>query len=140
MAKTERMLRGLIDYAVQPGAGARPIDRPSVRRRLADIRVSSAIGHLLACRVASLTASGRLSGYEASMAKVFGTELEVTSSRDAVSILGPSGQLSTAEPLAPFGGRVSECHLFSRVMTIGGGASEVQRDIIARRGLGLPRS
>jgi alkylation response protein AidB-like acyl-CoA dehydrogenase len=90
--------------------------------------------------VASLTAKQQDSGYQASMAKVFGTELEVTAGRDAVSILGLSGQLSAAEPTAPYGGRLAESHLFSRVMTIGGGSSEVQRNIIARRGLGLPRT
>jgi alkylation response protein AidB-like acyl-CoA dehydrogenase len=94
----------------------------------------------MSCRVASLTEKGRPVGYEASMAKVLGSELEVTAARDAVSMLGLHGQLSTAEPTAPFDGRMAEAYLFARVMTIGAGSSEIQRNIIARRGLDLPRS
>jgi alkylation response protein AidB-like acyl-CoA dehydrogenase len=142
MAKTDRMLRSLVAHASQPRppGGGRPIDRPGVRRRLGDLRVRSEVGYLMACRVASSTLKRREVGYEASMAKVFGSEFEVAAARDAVSILGTAGQLSTADPTAPFGGRMAESHLFSRVMTIGGGTNEIQRDIIARRGLGLPRS
>jgi alkylation response protein AidB-like acyl-CoA dehydrogenase len=142
MAKTDRMLRGLVAHAQQPRPqrDGRSIDRPDVRRRLADLRIGSEVGYLMACRVASSTLKRREIGYEASMAKVFGTELEVAIGRDAVSILGTAGQLSADEPMAPFAGRMAESHLFSRVMTIGGGTNEIQRDIIARRGLGLPRS
>lgn len=142
MTKSERMLRLLVEHTRRPRHGFETahIRLPEVRRRLADLRIASEVGYLLACRVASLTAKQRDCGYEASMAKVFGTELEVTAGRDAVSILGLYGQLSAAEPTAPYGGRLAESHLFSRVMTIGGGSSEVQRNIIARRGLGLPRS
>ena len=141
MVKSERMVRGLVTHTsrVDHPGGVRAYDRPEVRHRLADMRISVEVGYLLSCRVASLTAKRRQFGYEASIAKLFGTELEVNASRDALSILGMSGQLSTAEPSAPFSGRLAESHLFSRVMTIGGGASEIQRDIIARRGLGLPR-
>jgi alkylation response protein AidB-like acyl-CoA dehydrogenase len=142
MAKADRMLRGLIGHAQQPRPprGRRAIDRAAVRRRLADLRIRSEVGYLMACRVASSTFKRREIGHEASMAKVFGTELEVDIGRDALAILGAAGQLSTAEPNAPFGGRMAESHLFSRVMTIGGGTNEIQRDIVARRGLGLPRS
>jgi alkylation response protein AidB-like acyl-CoA dehydrogenase len=142
MAKTDRMLRALVAHAREPRRprGGRSIDRPAVRRRLADLRIASEVGHLMACRVASSTFKQREIGHEASMAKVFGSELEVAMGRDAVAILGSAGQLSTAEPSAPFGGRMAESHLFSRVMTVGGRTNEIQRDIIARRGLGLPRS
>jgi alkylation response protein AidB-like acyl-CoA dehydrogenase len=141
MTKSERMLRHLVDYTKQPGPFGEPeITRPDVRRRLADLRISSEVGYLMSCRVASLTDKQRRVDYEASMAKVFGSELEVTGARDAVSLLGLYGQLSTAEPTAPFGGRIAESYLFARVMTIGAGSSEIQRDIIARRALHLPRS
>jgi alkylation response protein AidB-like acyl-CoA dehydrogenase len=141
MTKSERMLRHLVDYTKHPRpVGAPEITRPDVRRRLADLRISSEVGYLMSCRVASLTEKGRPVGYEASMAKVLGSELEVTAARDAVWMLGLHGQLSTAEPTAPFDGRMAEAYLFARVMTIGAGSSEIQRNIIARRGLDLPRS
>jgi alkylation response protein AidB-like acyl-CoA dehydrogenase len=59
--------------------------------------------------------------------------------RDAVSILGPHGLLVTGDPYAPLDGEFSEEYQFSPVMPIGGGANEIQRNIIAQRGLGLPR-
>jgi alkylation response protein AidB-like acyl-CoA dehydrogenase len=141
MAKSERLLRDLVRYARHENRAATTlIDRPEVRRRLADLRINAEVGHLISCRVASNVAKGREVGHEASMAKVVSTDLEVAIGKSAVSILGTAGQLSTAEPTAPFGGRMAEAHLFARVMTIGGGTNEIQRDIIARRGLGLPRS
>jgi 3-oxocholest-4-en-26-oyl-CoA dehydrogenase alpha subunit len=73
------------------------------------------------------------------MVKVFGSELQVALARDAVSILGPYGLLLPDDPYAPFDGEFSEAYQFSPVMAIGGGANEIQRNIIAQRGLGLPK-
>ena len=140
MASAERMLRSLVGHARDCERGGVPlIRRPEVRRRLAEMRIATEVGYLIACRVASSVAHAREVSHEASMAKVFGSDLQVTLGREALSILGLSGQLSSADPTAPFGGRMSESYLFSQVMSIGAGTNEIQRDIIARRGLGLPR-
>jgi alkylation response protein AidB-like acyl-CoA dehydrogenase len=93
----------------------------------------------LSCRGASITAKGRDAAWEGSLVKVFGSELEVAMARQAVSIMGPSGLLLTDDPHAPLNGLFAELHQFSPVMTIGGGANEIQRNIIAQRGLGLPK-
>jgi alkylation response protein AidB-like acyl-CoA dehydrogenase len=120
-------------------SGGRLIDLPRVRRRLADLRVSLEVGSLLSSRVASMTAKGRDASWEASIVKVFGSELQVVMARDAVSILGLHGLLLTDDPYAPFNGEFSEAYQFSPVMPIGGGANEIQRNIVAQRGLGLPK-
>jgi len=52
--------------------------------------------------------------------------------------MGPAGQLRAGEPEAPLGGRFERSYRYTVVDTIGGGASEIQKNIIARRGLGLP--
>jgi alkylation response protein AidB-like acyl-CoA dehydrogenase len=58
----------------------------------------------------------------------------------ALDLLGPEGQLAPEEAGAPIGGRFERSYRYTVVDTIGGGASEIQKNIIARRGLGLPPS
>jgi alkylation response protein AidB-like acyl-CoA dehydrogenase len=141
MAKGFNHLARLVEHCTTHDhpSGRRVIDLPHVRRRLADLRVSLEVGSLLSSRVASMTAQGRDATWEASIVKVFGSELQVAMARDAVSILGPHGLLMTDHPYAPFNGEFSEAYQFSSVMPIGGGANEIQRNIIAQRGLGLPK-
>jgi alkylation response protein AidB-like acyl-CoA dehydrogenase len=141
MAKGFNQLARLVEHcaAHDHPSGGRLLDLPRVRRRLADLRVSLEVGSLLSSRVASMTAKGRDASWEASIVKVFGSELQVVMARDAVSILGSHGLLLTDDPYAPFNGEFSEAYQFSPVMPIGGGANEIQRNIIAQRGLGLPK-
>jgi alkylation response protein AidB-like acyl-CoA dehydrogenase len=56
----------------------------------------------------------------------------------ALDLLGPEAQLEAGEEGAPCGGRFERSYRYTVVDTIGGGASEIQKNIIARRGLGLP--
>lgn len=56
----------------------------------------------------------------------------------ALDILGPEGQLRPDEEGAPMNGRFERSYRYTVVDTLGGGASEIQKNIIARRGLGLP--
>ncbi|MHB8464041.1 MAG: acyl-CoA dehydrogenase family protein [Acidimicrobiales bacterium] len=141
MAKGFNHLARLVEHCAghDHPSGCRLIDLPHIRRQLADLRVSLEVGNLLSSRVASMTAKGRDAAWEGSMVKVFGSELQVAMARDAVSILGPQGLLVTDDPRAPFDGEFCEAYQFSPVMRIGGGANEVQRNIIAQRGLGLPK-
>jgi alkylation response protein AidB-like acyl-CoA dehydrogenase len=56
----------------------------------------------------------------------------------SLDLMGAAGQLKPGEPDAPIGGRFERSYRYTVVDTIGGGTSEIQRNIIARRGLGLP--
>jgi alkylation response protein AidB-like acyl-CoA dehydrogenase len=58
----------------------------------------------------------------------------------ALDIMGPAGQLRAGEAMAPVRGRFERSYRYTVVDTIGGGTSEIQKNIIARRGLGLPPS
>ena len=58
----------------------------------------------------------------------------------ALELLGHEAELKPGEPEAPLGGRFERSYRYTVVDTIGGGTSEVQKNIIARRGLGLPQS
>jgi alkylation response protein AidB-like acyl-CoA dehydrogenase len=119
--------------------GRRLIDVPHVRRKLADVRISLEVGSLMSSRVASMTSKDLDTSWQGSMVKILGSELQVTLAREAMSILGPYGLLLPGQSLAPFDGEFAEAYEFSPVMPIGGGTNEIQRDIVAQRGLGLPR-
>jgi alkylation response protein AidB-like acyl-CoA dehydrogenase len=73
------------------------------------------------------------------MVKQFNTEFAQRLYEAAVEMMGPYGLLTEDEPLAPYDGATSHNYLSAVQDTIGAGTSEVQREIIAQRGLGLPR-
>jgi alkylation response protein AidB-like acyl-CoA dehydrogenase len=111
---------------------------PMLRYELADRMVETEVARMLSYRVASMQSRGLIPNYEASSLKLFSTELNQRIARTAVHILGMYGQLKS-EHLAPNRGRWTQTFLRSAAFTIEGGTSEIQRNIIAQRGLGLPR-
>jgi alkylation response protein AidB-like acyl-CoA dehydrogenase len=76
---------------------------------------------------------------ESSIAKLFSSELDQRIAATQMKLLGHYGQLTRGSPLAVENGRIPVTYLYATASTIGGGTSEVQRNIIAQRGLGLPR-
>jgi alkylation response protein AidB-like acyl-CoA dehydrogenase len=74
------------------------------------------------------------------MYKAFMTELGQRVANHALDIMGAAGQLRAGEPEAPLGGRFERSYRYTVVDTIGGGTSEIQKNVIARRGLGLPQN
>jgi alkylation response protein AidB-like acyl-CoA dehydrogenase len=76
---------------------------------------------------------------EASVAKLFGTELNLRIMRLATDLLGPEGLVERARGTTDEASEWLRRILAARAFTIGGGTSEVQRNIIGERALGLPR-
>ncbi len=76
---------------------------------------------------------------QAAMVKLFNTEFAQRLYNAAVHLLGPYGALMPSSPRAPCSGAVAHGYLSAAQDTIGAGTSEVQREIIALRGLGLPK-
>ncbi|MGH2587694.1 MAG: acyl-CoA dehydrogenase family protein [Dehalococcoidia bacterium] len=110
------------------------------RTELADLYLSSEAGRLMSLQVASLQARGQAPNYEASMVKLFASELGQRTANATVRFLGPRGTLDGgSRGYEVIDGRCAR--QYSRVLpsTIAGGTSEIQRNIIATRGLGLPR-
>ena len=108
---------------------------PLLRQQLADVH------YHLCLRIASVQAAGRIPNCEASIGKVFGTELPQRIARTAVRAFGLYSNLrDEADPRAPMAVWAAREYVFTVPLTIAGGASEIQRNIIATRGLGLPRS
>lgn len=75
---------------------------------------------------------------EASAAKVFGTELTQQVARELLEVLGEHGTRKGAD--APLRGELEQAYRLAVINTFGGGANELQRDIIAMAGLGMPRA
>ena len=78
--------------------------------------------------------------HAASIVKVFNSEYGQRLSRAGLHILGLYGQLHPESPYARLRGRFERWYLISTAITIAAGTSEIQRNIIATRGLGLPRN
>ncbi|MCH8815679.1 MAG: acyl-CoA dehydrogenase family protein [Chloroflexi bacterium] len=101
--------------------------------------IDLAIGRLLTLRVATMQANDELPDREASEAKLFMSEAYQRFGTTAQHLSGLSGNLTHREPTAPLGGRIVQSVLSSTTATLIAGTSEIQRTVIATRGLGLPR-
>ncbi len=136
----ETLLDDLIGWARERHSGAgRPADRALVRNRLAELRIEFAVGRLLAYRVAWMQGQGLVPNAEASVAKLYSTELQARFAAAAINLPGEAGALWRGSQRAALAGRFASYYLAAASYTIAAGTSEVQRNIIAQRGLGLPR-
>jgi len=137
----ETLLDDTIRHAADAGTdGRRLIDQPQVCHKLAELKIEFHVGRLLAYRVAWMQGAGLVPNAEASIAKLYSTELQSRFAATALSTLGLSGQLMRGSPQAPLDARLTSYYLAAVSYTIAAGTSEVQRNIIAQRGLGMPRA
>ncbi len=113
--------------------------RERYRTRLADLVVANNVGRFLGYRIGYIQASGMVPNYEASVVKIYQSELGQRIYNFGVNMLGLSGQFIPEEPRAPFGGDLPESYIQAVPSTIYSGSNEIQRNVIATRGLGLPR-
>ncbi len=112
---------------------------PMVRMRLADRFVELAAGTYLAYRIPWMQSKGIIPNYEASISKLYGSELVQRVALTGLQLLGLYGGLADGSRWAPLKGRLERGYLTAVASTIAAGTSEVQRSIIATRGLGLPK-
>ena len=137
----DRLVEAVASWAQEPDElGHVPLEDPLVREALARASTELEVGRLLLFRSAWLSARGEMPQVEGSMAKLHITEAFVRASADLLDALGTWGLVARGQPGSPLQGLVEHAYRHSVVTTIYGGSSEVQREIIAGRGLGLPRS
>jgi alkylation response protein AidB-like acyl-CoA dehydrogenase len=121
--------------------GRRLVDEPWVQHDLAWIHARLDVLRLMNWRVAWKAEQGAsLDPAEASSIKVFGTELYMESLRRLLEIIGPLAGVRDGSPSAVLGGRIATQLRGLHVLTFGGGTNEMQRDLVAVFGLGLPGS
>ena len=133
-----RALLALVRKARVSGNGDRRWDERTVRQALGQLAVDFEVARLLLQRAIQMHGEGVDYRAQAAMCKVFNTELAQRIYETGMRVLGPYGYLLDSQR-APWDGAIAHGLLSSVQETIGAGTSEVQREIIALRGLGLPR-
>jgi 3-oxocholest-4-en-26-oyl-CoA dehydrogenase alpha subunit len=137
----------LVEYVKTATRDGKPLrDDPVVRARIARLVTDAEVARVLGLRVvaASMKAE-QVPGtppptVESSQYKLFATEFSKRLADASMDIAGPGSQLRVKTPGAPMEGRAESTYRYTVIDTIGGGASEIQKNIIARRGLGLPKN
>ncbi len=140
VAMTRRYFRELVALVRTAEVNGTPLrTQPWVRERLARLAVDIEAARMLGLETAWATDQGRVPAAESSMAKIFVSELAQRVADVGAEILGLAGQLHPDEPHAPLHGRLQWLYRTAPLLAFGGGTNEVQRNIIAMLGYGLPR-
>lgn len=135
------LLDEMVRYAKETKHGERRLaDDPLVRQKLAQIAIELDVAKILADRSKWMEANELAMTYEPEVTKIVTSELEQRMVSSLIQILDLFGQLEEDSKWAPLRGRIEWYYLHSFMTTIGAGTSEVGRNVIATRGLGLPRS
>jgi len=138
--EAKKMIQELTEYARETKRnGTRLIDEVPVRVRIAEAAIEAELGRLLSYRVATLQARGSVPNYEASIAKLFNTDMKLRMARYGMEIMGLYGQLDHKSKWVQLKGKFERQYLWQTGLAVGGGTTEIQKNIIAMRGLGLPR-
>jgi alkylation response protein AidB-like acyl-CoA dehydrogenase len=127
-----------VNWLREHKAEVAPTDYEAVRIQWVDRWVEVQTATLLAYRIISMQASGQIPNYESSIAKLFNTELIQRTAKTAAKMMGLWGDIT--DERAPMRGLNAYRYMDQVRETIAGGTSEIQRNIIATRGLGLPRA
>ncbi|MHB8376345.1 MAG: acyl-CoA dehydrogenase family protein [Dehalococcoidia bacterium] len=134
------MVRDLAEF-VREHRGADFVSKSSeLRNEIADRAIESEVEQMLCTQVVSMQNRGLVPNKESSVAKLYSSELDIRIAASAMHALGLYGQLRRGSPHGQFNGRAESAYLYATTSTVGGGTSEIQRNIIASRGLGLPRA
>jgi alkylation response protein AidB-like acyl-CoA dehydrogenase len=109
------------------------------RYELADRFIETSIAIMFSYRIASMQSKGLIPNMEASIMKLYSSELAQRIAQTASHLAGLHGQLGPGSPYAPLLGRIERMYRIQVGATLAGGTSEIQRTVIAQRGLGMPR-
>lgn len=135
----EKKVEALLDWLRMARRDGAPLrEDANARRTAARIATQLEVARLLQRRVISEALVERVPTVQSSQYKLYMNELGQRVANSALDLMGPAGILETRTAAAPVGGRFARSYRYTVVDTIGGGTSEVQKNIIARRGLGLP--
>ena len=134
-ARFERAVMELANLARDRGAGG----DATVRQKVAQAQIEAHIFRLIGLRNLTSAQQGHAPGPEASLTKLYWSEMDKRIQETAVGVQGPFGALAPGSPFAIEDGRWQYGWMWAQAETIYAGSSEIQRNIIAERVLGLPR-
>jgi alkylation response protein AidB-like acyl-CoA dehydrogenase len=112
---------------------------PVMKNRLAQLKADCEVARLLHYHVTWMQSKGMVPNYESAMSKMFSFELHQRVSEFGMELAGQYSQLAEGSDQVPIYGRIPSCYLRSFGHSLEQGTSEIDRDVIAQRGLGLPR-
>jgi alkylation response protein AidB-like acyl-CoA dehydrogenase len=138
----DRIFQDVVNWAreTRRSDGERVIDVPWVQTHLARVQAKMEALKLFNWQQAWSMTHGTLNFAEASTVKVYGSEFYVEAYQLLLEVMGEAGTLRAGSPGAVVKGRVERMYRTTLILTFGGGTNEVQRDIIAMAGLGMPRA
>lgn len=134
-AGLERDFHEVVDYIKENGKRKDPL----IRQRIAELAIDIESAKLLSLRVVWMLNSGKVPNYEAAMLKMIVAETEQRLVNTVMQIFGLYGQLRGGSKWAPLNGKYEWRYRDSLEALVTRGTSEIMRNIIAQRGLGLPR-
>lgn len=133
-------VRRLVDVARQHRRGGRAaIEDGAVRQQIGGFAARTRIQRHLGQRMATKAARGKITPADAPLSKIWFSELNLEIAEAALSLLGARSMAVEGDELAYEDGRWQDVFLYARAWTIAGGSNEIMRNLIAERGLGLPR-
>ena len=138
----EQRLDLLCEYVTHETRDGKPLkDDPVIRQRIAQLVTEGEVARVLGLKVVAASMKGGAPPTtESSEYKLFATELSKRLADASMDIGGPGAQLRVHTEEAPMEGRSESTYRYTVIDTIGGGSSEIQKNIIARRALGLPKN
>ncbi|MBI4596642.1 MAG: acyl-CoA dehydrogenase family protein [Candidatus Tectomicrobia bacterium] len=135
-----REYEDLLQYCKETIYKGQPLyNQPIIKQKLAQLEIELETGRLLSYRVASMQGKGIVPNKEASMGKLFGANLARHMADIGMEILGHYGLVKSESKFAKIRGRFERAYRQCVMNGIAGGTNEVQKLIIAGRGLGMPR-
>jgi alkylation response protein AidB-like acyl-CoA dehydrogenase len=134
-ARFERAVAELATMARDRGVGG----DVTVRQKVAQAQIEAHVFRLIGMRNLTSAQQGRAPGAEASLTKLYWSEMDKRIQETAIGVQGPYGALAPGSPYAVEDGRWQFGWMWAQAETIYAGSSEIQRNIIAERVLGLPR-
>ena len=140
-ARTDAQLAKLIDYVgvTADSTGRCLSDRADVQSKIMRLRTMNRAQRLIQYRALSDQAAGGPSGIDPSIYKVMAGETTVSAGQLAMELAGSRGNLLQTDPMVPLDDGPNAWWGHALAVPLGGGSNEIQRNIIAQKGLGLPR-
>lgn len=139
VGRMKRDLEAVTEWARRTKVdGGRVVDKPWVQQNLARIYAKTQVLRLMNWKQAWVAEQGQPQMADSSAIKVYGSELQMEAYRALIEVLGASGILVKGSPGAVLHGRIESAYRNGLIFTFGGGTNEIQRDIIAMAGMGMP--
>ncbi len=134
-----RFLNETIQYAKETEYNGKPLAKdPVIRQKLAEMAIELEVGSVIQAQATWMVSEGLVPATESAISKIFSSELQQRLLNTAMEVLGPYGQLQEDSKWVPLSGRIERNYRAAVLATLGAGSSEILRNIIATRGLGLP--